>query len=110
LGGGEDDVVRFYACKSIENILAQSVSAGYKFATLDVAKLLLEIYHSVKNDAFRTSAAVALSHVVKLNKAIFPRIFDSIGAQEFSASLSDSTQRIQQAFITMLNIGLTEPY
>lgn len=37
----EDDVVKFYACKTIENITAQSVIAGEKFATAECAMLLL---------------------------------------------------------------------
>ena len=32
LRNGEDDIVRFYACKTIENITAQSIAAGEKFA------------------------------------------------------------------------------
>ena len=46
LNQGEDEIVRFYACKTIENITAQSISAGCNFATLEVATLLLNIYHT----------------------------------------------------------------
>jgi serine/threonine-protein kinase ULK4 len=37
----EDDIVRFYACKTLENICAQSTRAGRKFATSDTLKKLL---------------------------------------------------------------------
>jgi serine/threonine-protein kinase ULK4 len=30
----EDDIVRFYACKTLENICAQSTQAGLRFANL----------------------------------------------------------------------------
>lgn len=78
LNRGEDEVVRFYACKTIENITAQSISAGCNFATLPVATLLLDIYHTQQNDSFRTSAAVSVSHICKLNTTLFSTIFESI--------------------------------
>ena len=41
---GEDDIVRFYACKTLENICAQSNSAGHKFTTLETINSLLAIF------------------------------------------------------------------
>jgi serine/threonine-protein kinase ULK4 len=84
LNNGEDETVRFYACKTLENITAQSISAGYQFATLKVAALLLNIYHTQTNEVFRTSAAVSISHICKLNSTLFPTIFESLGAKNFS--------------------------
>ena len=46
LDPNEDEVVRFYACKTIENITAQSISAGCSFANLEVGQKLLAIYHA----------------------------------------------------------------
>ena len=106
LNSGEDEVVRFYACKTIENITAQSISAGCNFATLEVASLLLNIYHTQQNDSFRTSAAVSVSHICKLNTTLFPTIFESITCKQFSLALLEGSQRIQQAFLTMINIAL----
>lgn len=54
------------------------MSAGSNFANLDTATLLLNIYHTTKNDAFKTSAAVSISHVSKLNTTLFPTIFESL--------------------------------
>ncbi len=31
----EDDIVRFYACKTLENICAQSLKAGKRFCTAE---------------------------------------------------------------------------
>jgi len=59
----EDEVVRFYACKTVENITAQSITAGCSFATLKVATLLLNIYHTQSNEVFKISAAVSISHL-----------------------------------------------
>ena len=107
---GEDEIVRFYACKTIENITAQSISAGCNFATLEVATLLLNIYHTQQNENFRTSGAVSVSHICKLNTTLFPTIFESITCKQFSQALLDGSQRVQQAFLTMINIALTQPY
>jgi serine/threonine-protein kinase ULK4 len=80
--GEEDDIVRFYACKTLENICAQSNRAGQKFATAESLNHLIAIYVAHQNqlmrtiaidshtatflDAIRTSAAVALSHICRL--------------------------------------------
>lgn len=51
-----------------------------------------------------------MSHICKLNTTLFPTIFESITCKQFSVALLEGTQRIQQAFLTMLNIALTQPY
>lgn len=110
LDAAEDDIVRFYACKTIENITAQSISAGCSFANLDVVTLLFHVYNTVTDESFRVSSAVSISHICKLNTTLFPTIFTSLTSRNFAASLNDGAPRIQQAFITMLNIALTQPY
>ena len=110
LASNEDEVVRFYACKTIENITAQSIQAGCAFATLETATLLLSIYHSTSNEPFKISAAVSISHICKLNTTLFPTIFESLTCKQFSQAILDGPPRIQQAFITMLIIALTSPY
>ena len=39
-----DQIVKFYACKTLENICAQSTSAGHRFANIGTVKQLLKIY------------------------------------------------------------------
>jgi len=39
-----DRIVRFYACKTLENICAQSTSAGNRFANISTVKMVLSIY------------------------------------------------------------------
>jgi len=107
LSDREDEIVRFYACKTVENITAQSITAGINFATLKVATLLLNIYHTQQNEVFKISAAVSISHICKLNTTLFATIFASLGPKNFSTALLDGPPRIQQAFITMINIALT---
>ena len=59
---------------------------------------------------FRISAAVSISHICKLNTTLFPTIFPSLTSRNFALALHEGAPRIQQAFITMLNIALTQPY
>lgn len=59
---------------------------------------------------FRISAAVSISHICKLNTTLFPTIFTSLTSRNFALALHEGAPRIQQAFITMLNIALTQPY
>lgn len=39
-----DQIVRFYACKTLENICAQSTSAGHRFANIGTVQQVLRIY------------------------------------------------------------------
>jgi hypothetical protein len=75
--------VKFYACKTIENITAQSVIAGEKFATSECALLLLQIYHAKLSEGFTVVSSVALSHLSKLSPQLFPVVFDSITPTKF---------------------------
>lgn len=53
---------------------------------------------------------MSVSHICKLNTTLFPTIFESITCKQFSNALMEGTQRVQQAFLTMINIALTQPY
>eukprot|EP00829_Urostomides_striatus_P019432 TRINITY_DN7519_c0_g1_i1.p1 TRINITY_DN7519_c0_g1~~TRINITY_DN7519_c0_g1_i1.p1 ORF type:complete len:233 (-),score=46.53 TRINITY_DN7519_c0_g1_i1:13-711(-) len=107
---GEDEIVKFYACKTIENITSQSVSAGYRFSTIEAASLLVNIIQNTKNDNLRVSASVAVSHICKHNKNVFQNFFDLLGFGNFAAAMGDSHVRIQQAFITLLLFALKNSY
>ena len=39
-----DQIVRFYACKTLENICAQSTSAGHRFANIKTVQQVLNIF------------------------------------------------------------------
>lgn len=47
--GEEDDIVRFYACKTLENICAQSTRAGQKFANTETLNQLMAIFVAHQN-------------------------------------------------------------
>lgn len=53
------------------------------------------------------SSAVALSHICGLNPQLFESIFERITAPVYCNTLIEGNARVQQAFITMLNLALT---
>lgn len=102
----EDEIVRFYACKAIENITAQSQTAGHSLATIPTCKALLDAFINGGKDSYVNTAAVALSHVVKLNPSLFNYVIDYIPLEDICTVLNDGHSRVQQAFITMVNVAL----
>ena len=63
-------------------------------------------------EGIRISAAIALSHICKLNPQLFPIIFETISPSRFCETLmhGNGQSRVQQAFITMLNLALHNIY
>ena len=64
-------------------------------------------------EGIRISSAIALSHICKLDPQLFPIIFETITPRKFCEILMESNisqQRVQQAFITMLNLALHNIY
>lgn len=102
----EDEVVRYYACKTVENITAQSVSAGHLFASANTCKLLIDIFLHGRKESFRNTGAIALSHICKLNATLFNYVIDYIPFDEMCTVLMEGNSRVQQAFITMINLAL----
>ena len=68
--------------------------------------LLLTIYHSNINESFGVVSSVALSHLSKLNPNMFQIIIESITPKKYFLIFQEGHPRIQQAFITMLNLAL----
>lgn len=65
--------------------------------------------YSAWYEGIRISSAIALSHICKLNPQLFPVIFETITPSKFCEILLEGTgnqSRVQQAFITMLNLAL----
>lgn len=105
----DDEVLRFYAAKTIENITAQSQSAGVRFAISDAATQLIAVYNTTKLEALRISSIVALSHVTRLNQGLFSGVFERLSLRTIVSCLTDGPSRVQQAILTMLLLGLQAP-
>lgn len=62
-----DEVVRHYAAKAIENILAQgSLEHRAKFVTVEVAMRLMELSQTSRNESMQATCGIALSHLITL--------------------------------------------
>jgi len=95
----EDEIVIFYACKTIENITAQSINAGTKFASLDFVTALHSIYTTTKNEALKVCAVVCLGHIARLNGSLIWKIIEKFSVRHICSSFSESNARIQQVYI-----------
>ena len=67
---GEDEIVRMYCCKSIENITAQAKEVGLKFAQIDTLMVLIGCFNGTRNEGYRTSICCCLHHVMQLNMTL----------------------------------------
>lgn len=99
---GEDETVRIYAVKTVENVLAQSKQAALRLATADLCPLLGAVYLTARQETLRTSAVVALSHLVRVNRALVPAAFERLTPRNLVLALSEGQARTQQAVLTLL--------
>ena len=109
LRAGEDEIVRFYAVKTVENILAQSKVASLRLSTPDLCPLLASIYLTSKQELMKTSAIVGLSHLVRLNPALIPVALERLTLRNIVTALSEGQARIQQALLTLLLFVFQDP-
>mmetsp|Transcript_8196 Transcript_8196/g.16118 ORF Transcript_8196/g.16118 Transcript_8196/m.16118 type:complete len:1213 (+) Transcript_8196:4271-7909(+) len=105
----DDEVLRFYAVKTIENITAQSQSAGVRFAISDTATQLIAVFNTSKLETLRVSAIVAVSHVTRLNPSLFAGVIERLTLRTIVSCLTEGSARVQQAILTMLILGLQSP-
>jgi hypothetical protein len=57
---------------------------------------LLQVFLDPESsDVFKTSAAVALSHIVRLNYHFFPVVFEQMGPERFCYVLYEGIGRVQ---------------
>jgi len=99
----EDDLVKFYICKTIENITAQSVNAGLKFANQEFALCFIALYGSVKVDAMKVCSIVCCGHLARLNNKLVPLIIEKVTLRHICQTFTEGAPRIQQVFISLLN-------
>lgn len=96
----EDEIVKFYAAKTIENITSQSVTTGVKFANSEVLVLLLQVFLTTKNEALKTCASVCLNHICKINGSLSLILLDKLTFKQIVLVFLDGLQRVQQVTST----------
>lgn len=105
----EDEIFRFYASKTIENICAQSKKAGLKFASTEVALNFLNIFMTAKSESFQSSAVIGLSHVLRLNSSVINIILEKMPIKTLTQKLSEDQPRNQQALLTIILCACINP-
>jgi len=104
-----DGVVRYYGIRTFENILGESSHPqSARFATVGTAKQLLELSSMEKSDNSRSSAAMALAHLVRVNRRMMPRLAESNGWGFLSSGFQavHGSPKTQQAYLSILNLVL----
>jgi len=102
----EEETVRFYACKTIENITAQSINAGSKFANLDTVTSMFATINTTKNENLKICATVCLNHVARLNPSLITTIIENYSVRQICLNFTESHPRIQQVLITLVDLYL----
>ncbi|GBG30722.1 Serine/threonine-protein kinase RUNKEL [Hondaea fermentalgiana] len=114
----DDETIRFYAAKTFENVLslapaAEQVSQGanatsLRFATAEVASRLLHATLREKAEHLRSTCAMALAHLVRVNRRLLPRLaeHDAWGFMVSGLQAVHGSPRVQQAFLNILNLVL----
>jgi hypothetical protein len=102
----EDDIVRHYAVKTIENIFSQCPSEPAWFTSSDVLFGLLAVYTDTKVANLSVSAASAMSLLLRREPSLLPKLLDRVGYDMIVDALDVRNVKLQQAFLNILNLAL----
>lgn len=83
----EDEIVRIYCCKSIENITAQAKEVGLKFSQIDTMLILISCFTTTKNEGFKSSLASCFHHTITLNSSLREFFLEKIGVANMLESV-----------------------
>ena len=102
-----DDTIKFYAVKAIENITALTQIARVYFTCSDIfmAKLL-DLFNKSKNQELRLSAIYTISHLIRLEPALFKNLLEKKTLIEFKRSLEEEQPKYQQAILNCFILGV----
>ena len=62
----------------------------------------MSIYTSSNYEIFKTSAAVAISHIIRLNIQLIPLFVEKLMVKNLVSALIEDQPRVQQAFLTII--------
>ncbi len=103
----KDDVVKFYAVKSIENIAALTQIAKVYFTSSDSFIIkLLDIFKYSRNQELRSSAIYTISHLIRLQPKLLKSLIDKINMIEIQKYMEVESPKIQQALINIILFGI----
>ena len=102
----DDEIIRFYAMKTIENITSQSSIGGLKFCSGQCLDQFIKIYKTAKSSQMRSSAIVCIVNISFLSPGYISDVIKNLEMKTIISTIQDSTERIQQALITLINLYL----
>ena len=101
-----DDVVKFYATKSIENITALTMISKKYFASNESFLVkFIESYNYTKNAELKTSVVYTISHLIRLEPRLYRIFIEKKGLIEIKRNLEEETSKNQQALINCILFG-----
>ena len=104
----EDDIVKHYTIKTIENITCQSKSgdSGEKFCTDDFVVAILSLCMHSPQQAIRSSAMISLSSICILAPRYLGTVLKTLGVTSLASQVTDSEKKTQQAIMNLLCMSM----
>jgi serine/threonine-protein kinase ULK4 len=103
----DDEIIKFYVVKTIENISALTQISKLYF-TKDERFLvnLISVVNTTKNADLKVSAVYSISHIIRLEPKLFKIFVEKVGVVNIINLAEKENSKIQQALINILLNGI----
>jgi len=101
----EDEIIKFYMIKTVENITAQSVKIGNTFANENTVKNVLKLMNGCKNDNIKNTCIVVLGHICRVNYECIYHVYDSLKIKGLISLFTEINSKALQAILNVFNLG-----
>jgi serine/threonine-protein kinase ULK4 len=104
----KDDIIKFYAIKTIENITALTQIAKVYFTRDDSFLVkILDVFNKTKNVELKMSAIYTISHLIRLQPNLVSSFLQIKSLQEIKKNLEqEDNVKIQQALLNCILYGI----
>lgn len=106
----EDDIVKLYCIKTVENITAQSQVTSRAFLNDQFIAVLVNLVMQNKLESIRVSAMIVLCNLVRLDDSFSLRVLETIGARSTLNWLKheDANPRMPVALLSIINFAMIQ--
>lgn len=103
----DDEIIKFYVVKTIENISALTQISKLYFTKDDRFLInLISVVNSTKNSDLKISAVYSISHIIRLEPKLFKNFIEKVGVVNIINLAEKENSKIQQALINILLNGI----
>jgi len=102
----KDDIIKFYAVKTIENISALTGIAEIYFAKESYLVSILEIYSSTKIVDLKSSAIYTVGHLIRLKPSLYEVFVSKFPLNKYITTYSVEDNNIKRALINCIVYGI----